>query len=328
VTGDAFPDLIGTVWGAVLGGGGMGSGQWNYASTRRARIAVLPGKAGGGFNLAGLASYPVTATTGTDAVELVVGDLDAAAGKDVMVVVRQLDTSTNTPTETWSVAAMLNNGTGTFALPASPSAALDGPWTARVVARLGDIDGDGKQDVMIMQGVPPTFQNGMYTQTLTGLFGDATGHFASPLTIATIPGPNKNGSGASGFAPPWDYADCGDAMPQAMATQSGIGELGLADLSGDGKADLFVGEGVFLSTGRALGAPGRLEGGGFGSGGGASGTGNAVVSTLLSGPLLIDVDGDNKAEVISVSVLQSGGGTIYNVSLLIGRVNPPGVHTW
>jgi hypothetical protein len=48
----------------------------------------------------------------------------------------------------------------------------------------------------------------------------------------------------------------------------------------------------------------------------------------VSGPVVLDVDNDGKAEVVSVSVATDSMGMNPKASVQVGHVNPPNAHSW
>jgi hypothetical protein len=60
--------------------------------------------------------------------------------------------------------------------------------------------------------------------------------------------------------------------------------------------------------------------------------GNNPAYPLITGPIAWDLDGDGKAELLVTGnqPVTGTGGTIppSPVAVQVGRVNPPGVHTW
>ena len=321
VDGDSKLDIVGTMWGGVFNGM---INQWTWPSSRQARIGVLRNQ-GGSF--ASPVVTLVSSGTDFDAVQLEIGDFDGTHHADVAVALRYYDDGTHV--ETWEMAVLLNDGNGNFAQPANPTAALTTQWTGRTVPRLGDVDGDGYLDLVVLDGAAWSFGNPT-AQTAHIFYGDHTGHFATPSTFDVSAGQG----GGYGFqtSSPYSYTDCADARPNAITFYSGGGELGLGDLNGDGKADILAEDAVFLSaTGRGFGSPGRIEGLGTAN---ASSKTNGMVFDYLgldeSAPLVADLDNDSKAEVTIVSTTFSGSGnsTVYTTTPWVGRVNPAGVHTW
>jgi hypothetical protein len=240
------------------------------------------------------------------------GDFNSDSLNDLLIsVVTQSGGSSGPPTTTAVPVLLLNNGAGGVTIPAQP-ASLAGPWNAPITLGVADVDGDGIPDSLIMdnyqfKGVSPP------TPKVTVLFGNGSGGLGSPLGVSYPSTINPT------------YADCGDAKPLNLATNSFNGDFTVGDLNGDGKADLLFGEAVLLSLGssRAFGAPGRLEG---------------LITTSLtssgggsSPPIAVDIDGDGKAEVLFAGQLFSGGGpqpATAPCGVEVGRINVPNVHTW
>ena len=290
--------------------------QWQFAANRQAMLGVFLGKAGGGFNPP--LNYAIGTATGVDAVDVAIANLDHVSGLDAVISVRAYVQNTNT--ETWTVMALLNDGTGHLAPPASPTGAFAGPFSGRVVAKVADFNHDGFADVALLSGVTPTFPSMTYTQALAVHYGDGTGHFGNPTTVGIT----------SPLTGVYAYADCSDAQPTSMQFDMQSGQLGIGNLNGDQKVDVFVRDRVYLSTGRAVGSPGKLEGsnGSAGGGGLTGGPGGPTLLPAAGGPVVSDVDGDGKAEVVTVSVQTDSMGMNPKAVLQVGHVNPPNVHSW
>ena len=315
--GDGKLDIAGTVFGGVPGQ----FGGFTYPVARQARVAFMKGDGTGGFGAPQVSV--VSAALSTDAVQLEVGDIDGAGHADLVLSLQKYRAG---GAEAWSAAVVLNDGSGHFAPPASPSD-LSGPYAGRVIARLADADGNGVNDLYVLEGAVASISSSA-TQKLHVLVGDHAGHFTGggslDLTSAALGYPFATGS-------PYNYADCSDARPAALSLVTAEGELGIGDLDGDGKADVMGQDAVFLSSGAAtFGPPGRVE-----SLAAAELTSAIWLSLAgyqsqpdVSGPALVDLDGDGKAEVVSVTANSALPGMGGPATPRVGRVNPSNAHTW
>lgn len=149
--------------------------------------SVLLGDGAGGF--AEAAGSPVSA--GNTPVSVALGDLNGDGKLDIVTANYLANT----------VTVLLGNGRGGFAPSAGSPFAVPGsnPWPNSVA--LGDVNGDGKLDLVTADG---------NNNTLTVLVGDGVGGFA--------PAP-------------------GSPMSTGTARASGVG---VADVNGDGKLDIYA----------------------------------------------------------------------------------------
>jgi hypothetical protein len=142
---------------------------------------------------------------------------------------------------TWSIGTVLNGQTGLFQAEQNWLPAVNKPTTSKIDA-IGDIDGDGLKDVL-------------YETTSGGVgsyyYARATG---------------------SGFLP---------TGTPLMAFNSNINAMFLADVNGDGKADLLWGNQVRLSNGNGFDAA-------------SSWIDNSGAEIISTG----DINGDGKADVL------------------------------
>lgn len=313
VNGDGRLDLVGTAYAVPLY---MSGGVRD--PSRVATVQVLLRQSDGSYARA--VPVPISTVAGSDAVDLAAADLDGDGKPELVVSCRVILNTSGLVGESYTLALLENDGHGGYTLVAN--SALAGPWNERVAFRFGDVDGDGKLDLAVLDVGPPVF--GGNPAKVTVYFGDGAGGLGATVKEVTVPT-----SAAQSL-----YADCPDAAPPALSTNTYAGEFELADLNGDGKADLFVGDAVFLSTGRDFAPLGRLEG--SGDGGTMSGNTGAIGGLdgapppLASGPRTADLDGDGKAEVLAPGSAYDGNPTVTTapVTLQVGRVNPSGVHTW
>jgi hypothetical protein len=162
-------------------------------------VSVLLGNGDGTYQ------SPVAYTTGShDATSVAIGDVNGD-GRPDLVVASYCQTPMNCPNG--GVSVLLGNGDGTFQAPASYSS---GGYQATSVA-IGDVNGDGKLDLVVANACQTVDQEGYCTGPIFAvsvLLGNGDGTFQSPVSYMV-------------YAP----------TPSAVV---------IGDVNGDGKLDLVV----------------------------------------------------------------------------------------
>ncbi len=157
-----------------------------------------------------------------------------------------------------AVTILLGDGKGgLIEAPGSPFAAGDGPWSLAI----GDINGDGKLDLAVLPYEPEVKDPKNFGVTV--LLGDGKGGFtkmrASPFSLAGCNGPDRvaigdvNGDGLEDIV-----ASCaqnhrvmlylgtkgGGFQISSLDVQTGWSGVAVADLLGNGKAEIIVSNGA------------------------------------------------------------------------------------
>jgi hypothetical protein len=219
-----------------------------------------------------------------------------------------------------AVDVLMGNGDGTFQPPVSYDA---GGWLSIAVA-VADVNGDGKPDIavanfqgssvtVLLNNGDGTFRPAVSYPTGVGAtavaIGDVNGDGKPDLVVAVHVNGNCSGSavevllgnGDGTFQPAVGY-DTGGACP---------GSVTVADVNGDGKLDIVVGNGGGKANGD--GVVGVLLGNGDGTfqpaqayDSGGSGAGSVAVA---------DVNGDGNPDI----VLITGSPETSNISILLGN---------
>ncbi len=273
----ATVDVQSTTGGDMGGDGGTGDMSMGHVFALRAAISYADGPATG---------VPYSAA---------IGDLTGDGKNDIVV--------TN---DAAGVAVLVNNGDGTFAMPALYQANQHPQAVA-----LGDLNGDGKTDVVVADSMSNDvivyFNNG--TGTITQSMAYAVGmqpgdNGADAVVIRDFNGDGKNDIAVAAANGANVLLNMGNGVfPQTAAVYAaGTRPAGIAsaDFNGDGKPDLVVANGgspnvsVFLNKGDG------------------SGTFNAAVNYATTGTSPVNVDvgdlnGDGKPD-IAVATLQGAGG--------------------
>ena len=172
-----------------------------------------------------------------------------------------------------------NNGDGTFkdavrtAIPFPAGMAPDNAYIRPNGMDVGDIDGDGKPDIMIAFSASD-YTNGIYLMYLAGLKGNGDGTFQVPVFN----------------------------NPMQFSLQTYIGGIRLADMNGDGKLEVVVNflqsdssgsngtEAYSVVPGTGTVKPGKWT----------MPTNWIAASTTRGGSFLVhDIDGDGKLDILS-----------------------------
>jgi hypothetical protein len=273
----------------------------NYESDT---VSVLVGNGDG--TLAAKVDYPV----GDGPRKVALGDLDADGKLDIVAV--------NMLARTVSVLLGLGDGTFTDGMT-SPTAGPPSAWLDEAalgdLAALGDVNGDGKPDLIVV------------TSQVSVMLGRGDGSFATPVGYPA----DYWGDGIRSLA----LADVnGDGKPDIFAMSSTGGPVSVLLGRGDGtfaaKADYLVGSGMNVVALGDVNGDGSLDivvgidGGGMGLIGASLGAGDGTfvavanpyyaTAASVAQVVLGDVNGDGKPDLVSVGHESSAG----EVSVLLG----------
>jgi hypothetical protein len=233
-------------------------------------VGVLLGNGDGTFQAAQLFN-----TGGFHAATLALSDLNADGKPDVVIGINYDSTITF-----GVVSVMLGNGDGTLQTPVLYNSGAQGGGGVAVA----DLNGDGKQDVVITNGCHPTGSacvngsvavllgngDGTLKTAVTYLSGGST---TVALALGDIDGDGKidivAGSACDNAQPQnCDVAQLGVLLGNGDGTfqtavlfasgGNGIPSVALADANGDGKLDLFAGDACVSSTSCTTGVVGVL----------------------------------------------------------------------
>jgi hypothetical protein len=183
----------------------------------------------------------VTVPTGGDFPHrLVAGDLDDDGDVDLAVAHSVSD----------DVCVLLNDGAGGYSLVATVATVAAGEVPLDV--ELGDLDGDGDLDMLVVNGFPTPL-----AERIQLAYGNGDGTFAPPVFLSSTAGSQAGSDGAiadldgdgdadlafsSGNSLAFVLQDgSGFTGPPAFAdAESGSDHLAVGDLSGDGFADVVL----------------------------------------------------------------------------------------
>ncbi len=297
LNGDGKPDLVVTNWCASSSN--CNPNAWGADGT----VAVLLGNGDGTFQPA--VAY---ASGGASPDGVVVADVNGD-GKADLIVVNWCASGTNCSPDSGSVGVLLGNGDGTFQAAVSYNS---GGVFGQSVA-VADLNGDGKPDLVVgnwagadgaccrspalsvlLGNGDGTFQPAVTYSSgvqVAVAVGDVNGDHRPDLVVADFNGYVEIllGKGDGTFQTPVTYGT-GGSYPRSVA---------LADLNGDGKLDIVVGNngsaniGVLLGNGNGTFQPAVT----YGSG---------EVQPYLS-VAVADVNGDGKPDIL---VANNGSGTV------------------
>ena len=270
--------------------------------------------------------------------DFAVGDVDGDGDGDLL--------EANGPTA--DARLLLNDGTGAYA---DGSAQLPPPsGVAAADAELGDLDGDGDLDAILVGGATGLF---LPTQALLlgdglGTFTDATGNLpptllqSSSAALGDVDGDGDLdllvGRVGTGFSGPAGEANAlflnggagtfSDASGQLPAHLDATADVALADFTGDGAPDALIGNGPVCPPpfcGFPVGSQNRLyEGDGLGGFLDVTGRLPAVADKTVA-LAVADVDGNGLLDVVAANaeleqnrlLLGIGGGQFNDATALL-----------
>jgi uncharacterized protein (TIGR03437 family) len=197
---------------------------------------------------------PTFYPTGNDPVMVAIGDLNGDGNPDL--VVANVGTLESDGADGGSVSILLGSGGGAFDAAANITTGVQPGFVA-----LQDINGDGKLDLIVLNlGVGQGF-TGISPDPggVTVLLGAGDGSFQKPVNYAAGTNPSAlavgdlNGDGHPDLAVATTQPDGSSVVaiflgkgdgtfqnPSFMAGQSGVPDIAIADLNGDGKPDIVI----------------------------------------------------------------------------------------
>jgi hypothetical protein len=272
VNGDGKPDLLVANSCGSSTCEGMGS------------VGVLLGNGDGTFQPA--VAY---SSGGYEAISVAVGDVNGDDRLDLQVA----NQCTDDACTSGSVGILLGNGDGTF----QPAVAYSSGGYDAISVAVGDVNGDGRLDLLVANTCPPGESNLCEDNLVSGTLGVLLG----------------NGDGT--FQPATTY-DSGGYIPTAVA---------VADVNGDGKLDVVVAH-QCASSGNCVTGSGAAMAGTVGVLlGNGDGTFQAAASYESDGYLATsvavgDVNGDGKPDLLAANfcVIDSSCAANGSVGVLLG----------
>jgi len=238
---------------ATVGDGGYGIVAKDFNGDGKPDLVVAAGSSNSVWFAAGNGNgtfqTPVSISTGSPSYSVDAGDLNGDGKLDLVTA----SSVTGSPANV--VTVMLGNGNGTFQDPKTI-----GGFPNPVDARLADLNGDGKLDMVVVNG--STFDSSGNTQSGAGisiLLGKGDGTFQQPVLINAGDLPSKayitdlNGDGKpdvvvltgsliTATAEVAVFLGAGNGTfgaPSFLPTTAG-GPLAVADFNNDGKPDLIL----------------------------------------------------------------------------------------
>lgn len=303
LNGDGKPDLVVATQG--------------YLNMTNDCVGVLIGNGDGTFQP--VVVYP---RGGRDSVSgpglstpVIIADLNGD-GKNDLIVVNQTDDNYGDGL----VGVLLGNGDGTF----RPVATYDTGGFGAFAGFLGDLNGDGKADLVVLNCSPHGSSDCSHNGIVGVLLGNGDGTFKavtkydtgglggnSALVIADVNGDGKpdvlvGNSCPGNCTEPGSFGVLmgkGDGTLQGVVTYSvagvgGVQSIFLGDLNGDGKPDLAV-------AGGGMGVDAWLN-----KGDGTFQLSSVNPSTGNSAQVLLtDLDGDGKLDIVDINVTSSTADT-------------------
>jgi len=271
----------------------------------------------------------IYSAAGWDAYGLATADVNGDGKTDILVA----NECANSNCNNGAVSVLLNNGDGTFQAGGTfPSGGADTLWAAT-----GDLNGDGNADVVLTNQCA---SNSNCSQgSVSVLLGNGDGTFQTPVTYPTsndgvsVALADVNGDGKLDIVLAAECGDntCtsgavnvllgnGDGTFQSALSYStgGIWSLGIAvaDINGDGKADIIVVNECLSNNNCSNGVVSVLLGNGDGTFQPAvtyNSGGNAAVSVQLA-----DMNGDGNLDVVVDNVCSTDCST-GAISVLLGN---------
>jgi hypothetical protein len=308
---DGKPDLV---VAATTGGNGV--------------VSVLLGNGDGTFQAA-----TIYDSGGQFALSVVIGDVNGDGKPDLVAANKCSDDGNiSCGNPKGEVGVLLSRGDGTF--QAARTYYVDG------VAAVGDVNGDGKEDLIV---IDPCVSNGNCPNGVGVLLGNGDGTFATiPLSygsgghyVSAVVVADVNGDGkpdlliANQCASPSDCSSGtvgvllgngdGTFQPPVVYSSGGYTAVALAvgDVNGDGKLDVVVGNQCDTSNCTNQSTLAVLLGNGDGTFQGAttySTGGRGVLSVVIAG-----VNGDGKPDLVVGNECASTSDCTGTVGVLVGN---------
>jgi hypothetical protein len=279
-------------------------------------VSVLLGNGDGTFQTA--VSYN---SGGEGTLSVVLGDVNGDGKLDAIVA---NSCNTNNSCTDGSVTVLLGNGDGTFQTAVSYDSGANGSQ----YAALGDVNGDGKPDVVVANncynnsnctdgGMSVLLGNGDGTFQ-TAVIYDSGGEDAMSVALADVNGDGKPDAVVANNCA--SNSNCsngsisvllgnGDGTFQTAVSYSSGGEgavwVALADVNGDGKPDAVVANNCTSNSNCTAGYVGVLLGNGDGTL--QSAVGYSSGGDYASAVAIADINGDGKLDLVVSNQSDSDG---------------------